>query len=88
MVLVSIGHNIVVCNFEGFVTDDLKGGKASTGMELVARDKNTRPTLLVNLVTNLTCQHLMDQFYLQRLSVTRALQRLFPISKTTFWWTS
>ena len=26
--------------------------------------------------------------FLQRLSVSRALQRLFPISKTTFWWTS
>ena len=25
---------------------------------------------------------------LQRLSVTNALQRFFPISKTTFWWTS
>ena len=25
---------------------------------------------------------------LQRLSVTRAMQRFFPISKTTFWWTS
>ena len=29
----------------------------------------------------------MNQF-LQRLSVTRALQRFFPISKTAFWWTS
>ena len=26
--------------------------------------------------------------YLQRLSVTCALQRFFPISKTAFWWTS
>ena len=26
--------------------------------------------------------------FLQRLPVTRALQRLFPISKTKFWWTS
>ena len=29
-----------------------------------------------------------DSGQLQRLSVTRALPRFFPISKTTFWWTS
>ena len=41
-------------------------------------------TIQLSIVPNYWCYHC----FLQRLSVTRALQRVFTISKTTFWWTS